>query len=104
MNHAPHDERQPFHNPHTSMGATGHWLKTAGILAPLVIGEFVKDAEKRWRYIKIASVATALVSEGIYAAHVSRERKDRQAEREECWQERVERERDGRRLPVYQER
>jgi hypothetical protein len=23
------------------LGAAGHWIKTAGILAPLIIGEFV---------------------------------------------------------------
>jgi hypothetical protein len=94
---AQHHERQQFHNAHTSMGAAGHWIKTAGILAPLIIGEFVKDADKRWRYIRLASVATALVSEGMYAAHVGRERQERQAERDECWQERVGREREGRR-------
>jgi len=58
------------------MGAAGHWLKTAGILAPLVIGEFVEDAEKRRRYIRIASVATALVSEGMWAHKVQREREE----------------------------
>jgi hypothetical protein len=67
-------ERQSFHKPHTSMGATGHWIKTAGILAPLVIGEFVKDTEQRWRYIRLASVATALLSEGMWTAKVHRER------------------------------
>jgi hypothetical protein len=51
--HAPHYERQPFHHSQTSMGGAGHWLKTAGILAPLVIGEFVKDADKRsWQTIQ----------------------------------------------------
>ena len=39
--------RQSFHKPHTAIGATGHWVREAGILAPLVIGEFVKDADKR---------------------------------------------------------
>ncbi len=69
-------ERQSFHKPHTSMGATGHWVKTAGILAPLVIGEFVHDSEKRWRYIRLASVATALVSEGLWTAKIHREREE----------------------------
>jgi hypothetical protein len=45
-----------------------------GILAPPVIGEFVKDADKRWRYIRIASVATALVSEGLYTNRFRRKR------------------------------
>ncbi len=39
--------RQAFHHPHTSFGAANHWIKTEGILVPLVIGEFVNDAEKR---------------------------------------------------------
>jgi hypothetical protein len=69
-------ERQAFHHAHSSLGATGHWIKTAGILAPLVIGEFVKDTEERWRYIRLASVATALVSEGMYAQKISRERQE----------------------------
>jgi hypothetical protein len=56
------------------MGATGHWVKTAGILAPLVIGEFVKDNEQKWRLIRLASVATALVSEGLYTSRIVRER------------------------------
>jgi hypothetical protein len=56
------------------MGAAGHWVKTVGILSPLVIGEFVKDTEQRWRLIRLASVATALVSEGLYTSRIVRER------------------------------
>jgi hypothetical protein len=67
-------QRQAYYRPHTSMGATGHWVKTAGILAPLVIGEFVKDNEQKWRLIRLASVATALVSEGLYTSRIVRER------------------------------
>ena len=76
--------RQAYHNPHTSLGATGHWIKTAGILAPLVIGEFVKDSEKRWWYIRIASVATALVSEGLWTHKVHRERQEARQREQEC--------------------
>lgn len=67
-------ERQAFHRPHTSLGATGHWLREAGILAPLVISEFVKDGEKRWRYIRLASVGTALLSEGLHTTRLFKER------------------------------
>ncbi len=66
--------RQPFQKPHTSLGATGHWIKEAGILAPLVIGEFVKDEGKKWRYIRMASVATVLLSEGMWTAKIHKER------------------------------
>jgi hypothetical protein len=64
------------------MGAAGHWLKTAGILIPLVIGEFVKDNEKRWHYIRLASVSTALVSEAMWASKIQRERNQCREERE----------------------
>ena len=77
-------ERQAYHKPHSSLGATGHWIKTAGILAPLVIGEFVKDAEQRWRYIRIASVATALISEGLWTNKIHHERKEAQEREREC--------------------
>jgi hypothetical protein len=73
---ADHHERQEFHHARTSMGAAAHWLKTAGILAPLIIGEFVKDTDKRWRWTRIASVATALVSEGMYTHRLQREREE----------------------------
>jgi hypothetical protein len=63
------------------MGATGHWVKTAGILAPLVIGEFVKDPDQRWRYIRMASVATALLSEALWTTKIRKER-DHARERE----------------------
>jgi hypothetical protein len=66
--------RQAYHKPHTSLGAAGHWVREAGILAPLIISEFVKDPGKQWRYIRIASVATALLSEGMWTAKVHRER------------------------------
>jgi hypothetical protein len=71
---APYAGRQSFHKPHTSLGATGHWIREAGILAPLIISEFVKDGEQRWRYIRIASITTALFSEGMWTAKVHRDR------------------------------
>ena len=74
-------DRQPYHKPHTSLGATGHWIKTAGILAPLVIGEFIKDPDRKWRMVRISSVATALLSEGMWTHQI---RKERQEAREHC--------------------
>lgn len=76
--------RHPFHNPRTSLGATGHWVRTAGILAPLVIGEFVKDPDQRWRLIRMASVATALVSEGMYTHKIRKEREEAREHERDC--------------------
>jgi|ERR1700722_7466377 len=67
-------ERQAFHRPHSSLGATSHWIREAGILAPLIISEFVKDGEQRWRYIRLASIATALLSQGMFTAKIHKER------------------------------
>lgn len=75
INQASQLPRQAFHNPHTSYGV-GHWIKTAGILAPFIIGEFVKDPDKRWRLIRGAAVATALLSEGMYTHHIRKERQE----------------------------
>jgi hypothetical protein len=61
------------------MGAAGHWVKTAGILAPLLIGEFVKDPEQRWRWIRISAVVTALGSEAMWTNKIHKERQERAA-------------------------
>ena len=76
--------RQPYYKPHTSLGATGHWIRTAGLLAPLVIGEFVKDPDQRWRFIRMAAVATALVSEGMYTHRITKEREEAREREREC--------------------
>ena len=78
-----HHGKQGFHRAHTSLGATGHWIREAGILAPLVISEFVKDNDKRWRYIRMASVAIALLSEGLYTHRVHQQREEARAREEE---------------------
>ena len=81
-------ERREFHHAHSSLGAIGtigQVIKTAGILAPLFIGEFVKDADKRWRWIRISSVATALVSQALYTSRVQQ---DRQRCEDRSWAER----------------
>jgi len=68
--------RHPYHHPRTSLGATGHWINTAGLLAPLVIPELIKDPARQWRVIRIASVATALISQGFWAHKIQKEREE----------------------------
>ena len=79
-----HSSRQPMHRPHTSMGAAGHWIHMAGLLAPLVIGEFVTDANKRWKAIRMVSVVTALAYEGLHTMNEQKRREELQAERDRC--------------------
>jgi len=84
------DRQPPDQRPHrhegfakssAAMGAM-HWVKLAGILAPLVIGELVKDPDKKWRYIRLASVATAIVSQEMWGNRIKRERDDCREERD----------------------
>jgi hypothetical protein len=80
---ASHDDSRHLPQPsHTPPSEVGHWVRTAGILSPLIIGEIVKDPEKKWRFIRITSVAVALISEGLHAHRIQRERREREAERQ----------------------
>jgi len=38
----------------TSLGAAGHWIHLAAVAAPLIIGEVIKDPDKRWRALRLA--------------------------------------------------
>jgi hypothetical protein len=75
-------ERTREHPHHAPPSEIGHWVRTAGILSPLVIGELVKDPERKWRFIRVSSVAVALISEGLHAHRIQRERRQREAERQ----------------------
>lgn len=83
--------RQAFHHPRTSLGATGHWIHLATIAAPLVIAETIKDADKRWRAMRMVSVGAAIASEAAWTYRIAKERqKDDEAraalrECEEHW-------------------
>ena len=44
----------------------------------MIIGKFVKDADKRWRYVRMASVATALISEATYATQLHTREQERE--------------------------
>jgi len=72
----------PFRKSQVSMGSKGHWVHMLGLLAPLVIGEVVKDPDKRWRAVRISALVTAVAAEMIWRKRV-RER-DREEGRQEC--------------------
>ena len=74
--------RQAFHHSRTSLGAAGHWIHLASVTAPLVIGELVKDPEKRWRWMRMASVAAALASEALWTHKLAKDRRKDEEARE----------------------
>jgi hypothetical protein len=53
------------------------------VLTPLVIGELIKDPEKRWRWLRIGSVITALGVEVFteWRRHIKEERKGKEEAR-----------------------
>jgi hypothetical protein len=79
--------RQQFYHPRTSLGAAGHWIHLAAVAAPLIIGEVIKDPDKRWRALRLASVGAALASEAVWTHRLSKDRKkdeESHAALEEC--------------------
>ncbi len=74
--------RQSFHHSRVALGATGHWIHLASVTAPLVIGEIVKDPEKRWRALRPASVAAALASEAVWTHRLTKDRRKDEEARE----------------------
>jgi hypothetical protein len=98
---APRDDdrdfpRQQFHSSRSSLGmaayarpqrgfgVAGHLVYTAGALAPLVIGELVEDANKRWRLMRLVSVGTALAYETLHVVREEQRRKEQEARLAEC--------------------
>jgi hypothetical protein len=70
--------RQAFHHPRTSLGSAGHWFNVAGLIAPLIIGEFITDPSAKFRAIKLSAIVTAAASEIFWRDHVRRRRRAEQ--------------------------
>jgi hypothetical protein len=70
--------------PRRSFGVAGHLVYTAGALAPILIGEFVEDPNKRWRWTRLASVVTALSFETLHVIREEQRRKEQEARLAEC--------------------
>ena len=65
-----------------SPSEVGHSVRATGILSPLVIGELANDSGKKWRFIRVSSVAFALNSEDLHIHGLQRLRLEREAHRE----------------------
>lgn len=79
--------RRSIHKPNTSLGATGHWIHLLTVAAPLVIAEVIKDPDKKWRALRLASVGGALLSEAAWTLKISHDRhkaEEARAALEEC--------------------
>jgi len=79
--------KRTIHHPHSSLGATGHWIHILSVAAPLVIAEAIKDPEKKWKALRLASVGAALLSEAAWTLRLSHDRRREEESRaalEDC--------------------
>ena len=76
------DVDYPRHQHHHRPSPVGHWTRTIGALVPLAITEFVPEPSKQIRFIRIASVALAVLNESRYAYRVQQDRREREYDRE----------------------
>ena len=73
-----HSSAHPGGGAHISKGRNGmHYVRVLLAAAPLIIGELVPDPQKRWRYIRLASLVGVVLMEGAHQRgqwqdHVSR--------------------------------
>ncbi len=68
--------RHAIRHPKTSLGAAGHWIHILSVAAPLVIAEMIKDPDKKWRALRVASVGGALLSEAAWTLKISHDRRE----------------------------
>jgi hypothetical protein len=74
MHTTQHRHRQAFHHPRTSLCSAGYWFNVAGLIAPLVIGELIKDPDAKWRAIRISALFNGALSGAFWSAQVQRRR------------------------------
>ena len=82
-----HARSHGFNNPHTSLGVAGHLVHMGAMLFPVLAAELISDAVKYKKAVRIGSVLTTVLYEGLYTAREER-RRDRQEEKlAECHSE-----------------
>lgn len=73
-----------FNNPHTSLGVAGHLVHMGAMLFPVLAAELIPNAETYRKAVRIASVATTVLYEGLYTMREARRRDRQDAKLAEC--------------------
>lgn len=79
-----HAKRQGFNNAHTSLGVAGHMVHMGAMLFPVLAAELIPDAATYKKAVRIGSVVTTVLYEGLYAAREARRRDRQEAQLAEC--------------------
>jgi len=75
-----HARAKGFRNAHTSLGVAGHLVHMGAMLFPVLAAELITDAAKYRKAVRIGSVATTVLYEGLYTMREAK-RHERQEER-----------------------
>jgi hypothetical protein len=79
-----HAPGQGFKNPHTSLGVAGHLVHMGAMLFPVLAAELINDAAKYRKAVRIGSVLTTVLYEGLYTARETRRRHRQEEKLAEC--------------------
>lgn len=79
-----HARSQGFTNAHTSLGVTGHLVHMGAMLFPVLAAELINDAAKYRKAVRIGSVVTTVLYEGLYTMREARRRDRQDAKLAEC--------------------
>ena len=79
-----HLPRQAFHHPHTTLGVAGHLVHMGAMLFPVLAAELITDAAKYKKSVRIGSIATTVLYEGLYTMREHKRRQEQEAKLDAC--------------------
>jgi hypothetical protein len=79
-----HAHAQGFKNAHTSLGVAGHLVHMGAMLFPVLAAELITDAVKYKKVVRIGSVATTALYEGLYTMREAQRRNRQEEKLAEC--------------------
>ncbi len=75
---------QGFRNEHASLGIAGHLVHMGAMLFPVLAAELITDALKYRKVVRIGSVATTVLYEGLYTMREAQRRHRQEEKLTEC--------------------
>jgi len=81
-----HARSHGYHD-HASFGISGHFVHMGAMLFPVLAAELITDAEKYKKTVRIGSVLTTVLYEGLYTFREAQRRHKMEAERDACCHE-----------------
>jgi hypothetical protein len=86
-----HAHAQGYKNANTSLGVSGHLVHMGAMLFPVLAAELITDAQKYRKTVRIGSVLTTVLYEGLYTMREAQRRRRQEENLAECHNEKAER-------------